>query len=107
MTITAYKGDSRILRLPALVTDTGTPIDTSGATGRFLVGDLLEVEVDFDEDPEDSGGPANIPVVTLSATDLDDAPDHRRRYRYELEVTDGSDVVTYQRGTFVVLPDLD
>jgi hypothetical protein len=100
------RGNSRTLRFPLLDED-GEQIDTMGATGRFILGDLLNLPVDFEEDPEVSGGEANIATVTLAADDLDDAPWYRVVYDYEIEVTDGTEVTDYYRGHAVVLPDLD
>jgi hypothetical protein len=50
----------------------------------------------------DDGSGYATATFTVDADDTEDAPDHRRAYRYELSVSG----VTVRRGLFVVTPEL-
>lgn len=91
--------DNRTLEFD-LTNDDDAPLNLVGATVNFIVDDLFTRAVDVDE----SSGEA---ALKLEYDDTDGAPDCRRSYRYEVQVTEADgDRFTPQRGRFTVLPDL-
>jgi hypothetical protein len=96
--ITMTRGDDRTFILT--VDD-----EWEGASARFLV-DRLFTKTGL-EVGEDDGSGSSVVTVTIDSADTEDSPNHRRAYRYELELTLLGDVRTVLSGLFVVRPDLD
>ena len=98
------RGDTRTFDLSDLVDFDGLAYDWAGATVTFTVDGLFEktrgAGIAIDESSE-------TVTLTVSGDDTTGAPDHRRAYRYDVQVvlSDGT-VETPRRGQFVVLPDV-
>ena len=102
--LTVTRGDSRTFDFSDLADATGLAYDFNVVTGMiFRVDGLFEKTIsDFDID--ESAGEV---FVDISPSDTEDAPDYRKAYRYEVELTITSvGVVTARTGLFVVKPDL-
>lgn len=94
--ITVTRGDDRELTFTIAADYTDT---TASFTVDGLFTNTGTVEVS-------SGGETTV-TVTVAGADTEDAPDVRRAYRYELQMTDtGGEVQTVRRGLLVVIPDL-
>jgi hypothetical protein len=102
--LTVTRGDSRTFDFSDLADATGLAYDFNVVTGIiFRVDGLFEKTIsDFDID--ESAGEV---FVDISPGDTDGAPDYRKAYAYEIELTmTGIGVVTVRQGLFVVKPDL-
>jgi hypothetical protein len=102
--LTTTRGDSRTYDFSDLADPTGLAYDLNDVTGIvFRVDGLFEKTIsDFDIDAS-----AGEVFVDVSPGDTEDAPDYRKAYPYEVELTiTGIGVVTARRGLFVVNPDL-
>jgi hypothetical protein len=102
--LTMTRGDSRTFDFSDLADATGLAYDFNVVTGIiFRVDGLFEKTIsDFDID--ESAGEV---FVDVSPSDTEDAPDYRKAYPYEIELTmTGIGVVTARQGLFVVKPDL-
>lgn len=96
---TVVRRDTRTIAFD-LTDANSAPLNLVGATVKFIVDGLFTRDVTVD----DSSGESSL---TLAAEDTEGAPDVRRSYRYEVQVTEGDgDRFTPQRGRFIVLPDL-
>ena len=102
--ITMTRGDTRIFTV-TMTDDAGDPYDLTSADVAFTVGGLFEKGVGDGitiADPE-----TGVAVVTVDPADTNGAPDVRRAYRYDVQVTLSSGAVkTPLRGLFVVVPDV-
>jgi hypothetical protein len=102
--ITMMRGDTRSLTVTVL-DDDGDPYDLTGVGVQFTVDALFDKSVG---DGVAVATPASgVAVVTVNPVDTADAPDRRRAYRYDVQLTlaDGS-VRTPIHGLFVVRPDV-
>lgn len=100
--ITVTRGDDRTLTFTFAA-------DYTGATASLTVDGLFTRSGTVDATPAAGETPASTTItVALADTDTEYAPDTRRSYRYELELTlSGGDIRTVRRGLFVVVPDLE
>lgn len=102
--IVHVRGDSGTFEV-TLTDSAGDPLDLTGASVDFTVGDLIEKSLG---DGVAVATPVSgVAVITLDPEDTEDASDYRRAYRYDVQVTlaDGT-VRTPIRGLFVLVPDV-
>ena len=101
---TMVRGDTRTFELPLLDVN-GVAYDPADiASLEFKVADLFTATVGDGIAIDDSSGDVTL---TVAPEDTEGAPDVRRAYAYDVQVTlDDGTVNTPQRGLFIVLPDV-
>jgi hypothetical protein len=103
--LTMTRGDSRTFDFSDLEDPDGVAYDLNDLTAISFTVDGLFTKTLDDFDIDESAGDL---MVDVEPADTEDAPDRRRAYRYELELTLADvGIRTVRRGLFVLVPDIE